>query len=75
MSNLLEQLHKQVEAHEKHILESDEDAHTDKLWQMRMASAQIFITLHYKDNVKRRKMLAEIHVMRKLSPEALEHKE
>ena len=57
------------------FFESDEDAHTDKLWQMRMASAQIFITSHYKDSPKRRKMLADIHALRKLSTGALEHKE
>ena len=75
MVNISEQLHKQLEAHEKHIIESDEDAHTDKLMQLRLASLQIFITDHYKDSPKRRNMLSVVHSLRKLSPEALEHKE
>ena len=71
----LDNLHKAIESHEKHILESDEDAHTDKLLQLRMANLQIFTTSHYKDSPKRKKMLECIHELRKLSTLALEHKE
>ena len=72
---LVEQLHKTVEAHEKHVIESVEHAHTDKLMQMRVESHDRFVTDHYPEGPKRNKMLEHLHAIRKLSHEALEHKE
>ena len=76
MSNkIIEKIHEQLHIEEKVLLESDVDAHTDKLWQLRMSNAHIFITSHYPDNVKRKKMLGLIHELQQTSHEALEHKE
>ena len=37
MSNkIIEKIHEQLHIEEKVLLESDVDAHTDKLWQLRM---------------------------------------
>ena len=40
--NALEKLHDAVKAHEKVVLESSGDAHTDKLLQLRMSSLHVF---------------------------------
>ena len=75
MSKILDGLHDKLHIEEKIVLETSEDAHTDKLLQLRMSSLHIFITTHYPDNAKRKKMLGLTHEMQKLSHEALEHKE
>ena len=71
----LEKLHDAVKAHEKVVLETSEDAHTDKLLQLRMSNLHVFITTHYPDNHARKEMLGLVHKMQGLSHKALEHKE
>lgn len=75
MSKALEKIHDALHHEEKVALESAEDAHTDKCLQLRMSNLHIFITTHYPDNPKRKKMLGLVHEMQQLSHEALEHKE
>ena len=71
----LEKLHDAVKAHEKVVLETSEDAHTDKLLQLRMSNLHVFITTHYPDNHARKEMLGLVHKMQGLSHKALESKE
>ena len=71
----LEKLHDAVKAHEKVVLETSEDAHTDKLLQLRMSNLHVFITTHYPDSHARKEMLGLVHKMQGLSHKALEHKE
>lgn len=71
----LQKLHDAVKEHEKVILESSENAHTDKLLQLRMSNLHIFITTNYPDNHIRKEMLGLVHKMQGLSHKALEHKE
>ena len=40
--NALEKLHDAVKEHEKVVLESSNDAHTDKLLQLRMSSLHVY---------------------------------
>ena len=75
MSKVVDALHQKLHIEEKVALESSEDAHTDELFQRRMSSLHIFITTHYPESAKRKKMLADIQALKKLSHEALEHKE
>ena len=76
MSNkVLDSLHKRISEHEKVVLESSEDAHTDELMQRRMSNLHIFITMHYPDTHARKEMLGLVHKMQELSHKALEHKE
>ena len=71
----LEKLHEAVKEHEKVVLETSEDAHTDKLLQLRMSNLHIFITTHYPDSHARKEMLGLVHRLQGLSHKALEHKE
>ena len=73
--NALEKLHDAVKAHEKVVLESSNDAHTDKLLQLRMSNLHIFITTHYPESHVRKEMLGLVHKLQALSHKALEHKE
>ena len=75
MSKIVDALHKNLHIEEKVAIESEEDAHTDDLFQRRMSNLHIFITTHYPESAKRKKMLADIQALKKLSHEALEHKE
>ena len=75
MSKSVDRLHELLHVEEKVALETSEDAHTDDLFQRRMANLHIFVTTHYPDNPKRKKMLADIQALKKLSHESLEHKE
>ena len=75
MGKILDHLKDSYENHHKQLVETPEDAHTDKLLQLRMSNLHIFITQHYPDNPERRRMLAHVHELQKLSHEALEHKE
>ena len=71
----LEKLHDAVKEHEKVMLETSEDAHTDKLLQLRMSNLHIFITTHYAESHARKEMLGLVHRLQGLSHKALEHKE
>ena len=71
----LEKLHDAVKEHEKVVLETSEDAHTDKLLQLRMSNLHIFITTHYPESHARKEMLGLVHRLQGLSHKALEHKE
>ena len=71
----LEKLHDAVKAHEKVVLETSEDAHTDKLLQLRMSNLHVFITTHYPESHARKEMLGLVHKMQGLSHKALESKE
>ena len=73
--NALEKLHDAVKEHEKVVLESSNDAHTDKLLQLRMSNLHIFITTHYPESHVRKEMLGQVHKLQALSHKALEHKE
>ena len=73
--NALEKLHDAVKEHEKVVLESSGDAHTDKLLQLRMSNLHIFITTHYPESHVRKEMLGQVHKLQALSHKALEHKE
>ena len=75
MSKIVDKLHERLHVEEKIAIESVEDAHTDDLFQRRMSNLHIFITTHYPESAKRKKMLADIQALKKLSHEALEHKE
>ena len=75
MSKIIDDLHKRLHSEEKVAIESTKDAHTDDLFQRRMSNLHIFITTHYPESAKRKKMLADIQALKKLSHEALEHKE
>ena len=75
MSKVLDSLHKRISEHEKVVLESSEDAHTDELMQRRMSNLHIFITTHYPDTHERKEMLGLVHKLQELSHKALEHKE
>lgn len=72
---VLDSLQKRLEDHEKHLVQSSEDAHTDDLLHRRMTSLHIFITTHYEDNVHRRRMLEAVEHLKQESTLALEHKE
>lgn len=74
MSKLLGKLQQELEEHKKVLQETPEHEHTDVLLQRRMGNLHVFITTHYPDNSKRRRMLALVHEMQKLSHEALEQK-
>ena len=54
--NALEKLHDAVKEHEKVVLESSNDAHTDKLLQLRML--HVFIASHYPDTCSQRDVWA-----------------
>ena len=71
----LQKLHDAVKEHEKVVLESSEDAHTDKLLQLRMSNLHVFITTHYPNNHQRKEMLGWVHRLQALSHKTLEHKE
>ena len=71
----LQKLHDAVKEHEKIVLESSEDAHTDKLLQLRMSNLHIFITTNYSESHVRKEMLGLVHKLQGLSHKALEHKE
>ena len=73
--NALEKLHDAVKEHEKVVLESSNDAHTDKLLQLRMSNLHIFITTHYPESHVRKEMLGLVHKLQALSHKAFEHKE
>ena len=73
--NALEKLHDAVKEHEKVVLESSNDAHTDKLLQLRMSSLHVFIASHYPDTHARKEMFGQVHKLQALSHKALEHKE
>ena len=55
----LQKLHDAVKEHEKVVLETSEDAHTDKLLQLRMSKLthMRFITTHYPESHVRKEML------------------
>ena len=71
----LQKLHDAVKEHEKVVLETSEDAHTDKLLQLRMSNLHIFITTHYPESHVRKEMLGLVHKLQGLSHKGLEHKE
>ena len=74
MSHVVEFLKEQVADHQRHLQESDEDAHTHVLILRQLEYKQKFIKEHFPDNAASREMLELIQKMRKLVPKALEHK-
>ena len=75
MSKIVDKLHERLHIEEKVAIESEEDAHTDDLFQRRMSNLHIFVTTHYPESHVRKEMLGQVHKLQALSHKALEHKE
>lgn len=75
MSKVVEFLKEQVEDHQRHLEESEEDAHTHVLFIRQSIYREKFVRDHFPDNPTTQEILALIRRERALVDKALVHKE